>query len=196
MPGYLEQEERWAARLGGARFAFAIRKRCDDGPAHTAGRIFVAVRCRARDHWSDIFDAVLPGMETSGILMAPSGGLGRSGDTLFLIMTLESRSIGIVRVAMKVYSWPLVFFTPIILGMIFAVANMLAALSSIPYRACIIPGMRPTSNPTAMQQLGSIEARLAEMSRQRGERAASLRIAMHPEYNGWSSGPDARRRHS
>ncbi|MEL6839127.1 MAG: ion transporter [Pseudomonadota bacterium] len=56
------------------------------------------------------------------------GSLGRSGYTLFQIMTLESWSMGIVRPVMEVYPYAWVFFVPFIMVTTFAVVNLLVGL--------------------------------------------------------------------
>ena len=56
------------------------------------------------------------------------GTLGRSGYTLFQIMTLESWSMGIVRPVMDVHPWAWAFFLPFILITTFAVVNLLVGL--------------------------------------------------------------------
>lgn len=56
------------------------------------------------------------------------GTLGRSGYTLFQIMTLESWSMGIVRPVMEVHSWAWAFFIPFIMVTTFAVVNLLVGL--------------------------------------------------------------------
>ncbi|KIT17008.1 ion transporter [Jannaschia aquimarina] len=56
------------------------------------------------------------------------GDLGRSGYTLFQIMTLESWSMGIVRPVMEVHPWAWAFFLPFILVTTFAVVNLLVGL--------------------------------------------------------------------
>ena len=56
------------------------------------------------------------------------GTLGRSGYTLFQIMTLESWSMGIVRPVMEVYPYAWVFFVPFIMVTTFAVVNLLVGL--------------------------------------------------------------------
>lgn len=56
------------------------------------------------------------------------GTLGRSGYSLFQIMTLESWSMGIVRPVMEVYPYAWVFFLPFILVTTFAVVNLLVGL--------------------------------------------------------------------
>jgi len=56
------------------------------------------------------------------------GTLGRSGYSLFQIMTLESWSMGIVRPVMEVYPHAWMFFVPFIMMSTFAVVNLLVGL--------------------------------------------------------------------
>jgi voltage-gated sodium channel len=56
------------------------------------------------------------------------GTLGRSGYSLFQIMTLESWSMGIVRPVMEVYPLAWAFFVPFIMVTTFAVVNLLVGL--------------------------------------------------------------------
>ena len=56
------------------------------------------------------------------------GTLGRSGYSLFQIMTLESWSMGIVRPVMEVYTYAWMFFVPFIMITTFAVVNLLVGL--------------------------------------------------------------------
>ena len=56
------------------------------------------------------------------------GSLGRSGYSLFQIMTLESWSMGIVRPVMEVYPYAWMFFVPFIMVTTFAVVNLLVGL--------------------------------------------------------------------
>ena len=56
------------------------------------------------------------------------GTLGRSGYSLFQIMTLESWSMGIVRPVMEVYPFAWAFFVPFILVTTFAVVNLVVGL--------------------------------------------------------------------
>ncbi|SHJ66338.1 voltage-gated sodium channel [Palleronia salina] len=56
------------------------------------------------------------------------GTLGRSGYTLFQIMTLESWSMGIVRPVMEVYPYAWLFFVTFIMVTTFAVVNLLVGL--------------------------------------------------------------------
>ena len=56
------------------------------------------------------------------------GTLGKSGYSLFQIMTLESWSMGIVRPVMEVYPFAWLFFVPFILITAFAVMNLVVGL--------------------------------------------------------------------
>lgn len=56
------------------------------------------------------------------------GDLGKSGYSLFQIMTLESWSMGIVRPVMEVFPWAWTFFVPFIMVTTFAVVNLLVGL--------------------------------------------------------------------
>ncbi|MGB3553705.1 MAG: ion transporter [Jannaschia sp.] len=56
------------------------------------------------------------------------GDLGRSGYSLFQIMTLESWSMGIVRPVMEIYPYAWAFFVPFIMVTTFAVVNLLVGL--------------------------------------------------------------------
>ena len=56
------------------------------------------------------------------------GDLGRSGYTLFQIMTLESWSMGIVRPVMEQFPYAWAFFVPFIMVTTFAVVNLLVGL--------------------------------------------------------------------
>ncbi|MGJ8545317.1 MAG: ion transporter [Sulfitobacter sp.] len=56
------------------------------------------------------------------------GTLGRSGYSLFQVMTLESWSMGIVRPVMEVYPYAWAFFLPFIMVTTFAVVNLLVGL--------------------------------------------------------------------
>jgi len=56
------------------------------------------------------------------------GTLGRSGYSLFQIMTLESWSMGIVRPVMETYPLAWIFFVPFIMVTTFAVVNLLVGL--------------------------------------------------------------------
>ena len=56
------------------------------------------------------------------------GTIGRSGYSLFQIMTLESWSMGIVRPVMEIFPYAWIFFLPFILVTTFAVVNLLVGL--------------------------------------------------------------------
>ncbi len=56
------------------------------------------------------------------------GTLGKSGYSLFQIMTLESWSMGIVRPVMEVYPYAWMFFVPFILLTTFVVLNLVVGL--------------------------------------------------------------------
>ncbi|SPJ24891.1 ion transporter [Palleronia abyssalis] len=56
------------------------------------------------------------------------GDLGRSGYTLFQVMTLESWSMGIVRPVMETYPYAWAFFVPFIMVTTFAVVNLIVGL--------------------------------------------------------------------
>ena len=56
------------------------------------------------------------------------GTLGRSGYSLFQIMTLESWSMGIVRPVMETYPYAWAFFVPFILVTTFVVVNLVVGL--------------------------------------------------------------------
>ncbi len=56
------------------------------------------------------------------------GTLGRSGYSLFQVMTLESWSMGIMRPVMEVYPYAWMFFIPFIMVTTFAVVNLLVGL--------------------------------------------------------------------
>ncbi|MAQ85927.1 ion transporter [Psychromarinibacter halotolerans] len=56
------------------------------------------------------------------------GTLGRSGYSLFQIMTLESWSMGIVRPVMDIYPQAWIFFVPFIIVTTFTVANLIVGL--------------------------------------------------------------------
>ena len=95
------------------------------------------------------------------------GTIGRSGYSLFQIMTLESWSMGIVRPVMEVYTYAWVFFVPFILITTFAVVNLVVGL--------IVNSMQDAHNAEAdertdsyrdevLARLEGIEARLKETS--------------------------------
>ena len=66
--------------------------------------------------------------EQAGQLEEWFGTLGRSGYSLFQIMTLESWSMGIVRPVMEIFPYAWVFFVPFIMVTTFAVVNLLVGL--------------------------------------------------------------------
>jgi len=93
------------------------------------------------------------------------GTLGRSGYSLFQIMTLESWSMGIVRPVMEVYPYAWAFFVPFIMVTTFAVVNLLVGL--------IVNSMQDAHHEEdvaatdayrdeVMAKLDAIEARLEE----------------------------------
>lgn len=93
------------------------------------------------------------------------GTIGRSGYSLFQIMTLESWSMGIVRPVMEVYPYAWVFFVPFILVTTFAVVNLVVGL--------IVNSMQDAHNLEAnertddyreevLQRLRAIEKRLSD----------------------------------
>lgn len=93
------------------------------------------------------------------------GTLGRSGYSLFQIMTLESWSMGIVRPVMEVYPHAWAFFVPFILITTFAVVNLVVGL--------VVNSMQEagseesTANTDAyrdevLERLKAIETRLGE----------------------------------
>ncbi len=96
------------------------------------------------------------------------GTLGRSGYTLFQIMTLESWSMGIVRPVMEIHVWAWAFFVPFIMVTTFAVVNLLVGL--------IVNSMQDahhaedTANTDAyrdevIERLAAIDARLETLAR-------------------------------
>jgi voltage-gated sodium channel len=93
------------------------------------------------------------------------GTIGRSGYSLFQIMTLESWSMGIVRPVMEVYPYAWAFFVPFILVTTFAVVNLVVGL--------IVNSMQDAHNLEAeertdtyrdevLQRLKSIEDKLQD----------------------------------
>ena len=93
------------------------------------------------------------------------GTLGRSGYSLFQIMTLESWSMGIVRPVMEVYPHAWAFFVPFILITTFAVVNLVVGL--------VVNSMQEASEvetteatdayrDEVLERLRAIEARLGE----------------------------------
>ncbi|MDF1726172.1 MAG: ion transporter [Sulfitobacter sp.] len=98
------------------------------------------------------------------------GTLGRSGYSLFQIMTLESWSMGIVRPVMEIYPLAWMFFVPFIMVTTFAVVNLLVGL--------IVNSMQDAHHEEADAQTGAyredvatrleaIEARLDRLLEER-----------------------------
>ncbi|MEI4197200.1 ion transporter [Roseovarius sp. E0-M6] len=97
------------------------------------------------------------------------GTLGRSGYTLFQIMTLESWSMGIVRPVMEVYEWAWAFFVPFIMVTTFAVVNLLVGLIVNSMQAA--HGEEDAANTDAyrdevLARLDAMEAKLDAVMRQ------------------------------
>ena len=99
------------------------------------------------------------------------GTLGRSGYTLFQVMTLESWSMGIVRPVMETYPFAWALFVPFIMVTTFAVVNLLVGL--------VVNSMQSAHSEEAdaatgdyrnevLERLRQIEARLAERERRGG----------------------------
>ena len=96
------------------------------------------------------------------------GTSGRSGYSLFQIMTLESWSMGIVRPVMEVYPYAWVFFVPFIMVTTFAVVNLLVGLIVNSMQdAHAEEGNAATDayRDEVMRKLEAIEKRLNETSR-------------------------------
>ena len=96
------------------------------------------------------------------------GTLGRSGYSLFQIMTLESWSMGIVRPVMEVYPYAWVFFVPFIMVTTFAVVNLLVGLivnSMQDAHAAEGNAATDAYRDEVLAKLASIEARLAAQER-------------------------------
>jgi len=98
------------------------------------------------------------------------GTIGRSGYSLFQIMTLESWSMGIVRPVMEIYPYAWVFFVPFIMMTTFAVVNLLVGL--------IVNSMQDAHHAEdnaktdayrdeVLRRLEAIELRLGETERKR-----------------------------
>ncbi len=99
------------------------------------------------------------------------GTLGRSGYSLFQIMTLESWSMGIVRPVMEVYPYAWAFFVPFIMVTTFAVVNLLVGLivNSMQDAHSAEEGERTDAyRDEVLERLKGIEARLtvAELPKQ------------------------------
>ncbi|QFT58051.1 Ion transport protein [Sulfitobacter sp. THAF37] len=101
------------------------------------------------------------------------GTLGRSGYSLFQIMTLESWSMGIVRPVMEIYPLAWMFFIPFIMVTTFAVVNLLVGL--------IVNSMQDAHHEeenaetgayrdSVNERLAAIEERLDRLLEQEGRR--------------------------
>ncbi len=93
------------------------------------------------------------------------GTLGRSGYSLFQIMTLESWSMGIVRPVMEVFPYAWGFFVPFIMVTTFAVVNLLVGLivNSMQDAHSAEEGERTDAyRDEVLARLQAIEARLPE----------------------------------
>lgn len=91
------------------------------------------------------------------------GTLGRSGYSLFQIMTLESWSMGIVRPVMEIYPYAWAFFVPFIMVTTFAVVNLLVGLivNSMQDAHSAEEGERTDAyRDEVLERLKGIEARL------------------------------------
>ena len=96
------------------------------------------------------------------------GDLGRSGYTLFQVMTLESWSMGIVRPVMETYPFAWAFFVPFIMVTTFAVVNLLVGLIVNSMQdAHAEEGNAATDayRDEVMAKLNAIEARLDKQER-------------------------------
>ncbi|MEP1329377.1 ion transporter [Pseudophaeobacter sp.] len=97
------------------------------------------------------------------------GTLGRSGYSLFQIMTLESWSMGIVRPVMEVFPYAWAFFVPFIMVTTFAVVNLLVGLivNSMQDAHSAEEGERTDAyRDEVLVRLKAIEARLGEREKQ------------------------------
>ncbi|WP_341368043.1 ion transporter [Yoonia sp. BS5-3] len=91
------------------------------------------------------------------------GTLGKSGYSLFQIMTLESWSMGIVRPVMEIYPQAWIFFVPFIMVTTFAVVNLLVGLivnSMQDAHAAEENAATDAYRDEVMRKLNAIEARL------------------------------------
>ena len=96
------------------------------------------------------------------------GTLGRSGFTLFQIMTLESWSMSIVRPVMEVYPHAWAFFVPFIMVTTFAVMNLLVGLivsSMQDVHAQESDAATDAYRDDVMAKLSAIESRLDALSK-------------------------------
>ncbi len=89
------------------------------------------------------------------------GTLGKSGYSLFQIMTLESWSMGIVRPVMEVYPYAWMFFVPFILLTTFVVLNLVVGL--------VVNSMQDAHHVEAEAETGNyrdeVLARLADIEK-------------------------------
>ena len=93
------------------------------------------------------------------------GTLGRSGYSLFQIMTLESWSMGIVRPVMEIYPYAWAFFVPFIMVTTFSVVNLLVGLivnSMQDAHAEETNAATDSYRDEVMRKLDAIEKRLEE----------------------------------
>lgn len=94
------------------------------------------------------------------------GTLGKSGYSLFQIMTLESWSMGIVRPVMEVYPYAWMFFVPFILLTTFVVLNLVVGL--------VVNSMQDAHHVEAEAETGNyrdeVLARLADIEKMLKER--------------------------
>jgi voltage-gated sodium channel len=96
------------------------------------------------------------------------GTLGKSGYSLFQIMTLESWSMGIVRPVMEVYPYAWAFFVPFILVTTFAVVNLLVGLivnSMQDAHAAESNAAQDAYRDVVLKKLEAIETRLDKADR-------------------------------
>ena len=96
------------------------------------------------------------------------GTIGRSAYSLFQVMTLESWSMGIVRVVMADYPYAWAFFVPFIIVTTFAVMNLVVGLivnamqqSHYDEQA----GATDIYRDEVLRRLAAIESRLADLDR-------------------------------
>jgi len=94
------------------------------------------------------------------------GTLGKSGYSLFQIMTLESWSMGIVRPVMEVYPYAWMFFVPFILLTTFVVLNLVVGL--------VVNSMQDAHHVEAEAETGNyrdeVLARLSDIEKMLKER--------------------------
>lgn len=97
------------------------------------------------------------------------GTLGKSGYSLFQIMTLESWSMGIVRPVMEVYPYAWMFFVPFILLTTFVVLNLVVGL--------VVNSMQDAHHVEAEAETGTyrdeVLSRLAEIEKALKEKSGT-----------------------